>query len=158
MFSMKKQPVILMCLLAFGLSMPTAWAHEDHGATASAAGHPGSLKKLRRTIKITTLDTMQYDQKEIQVKPGETIRFVVTNAGKIKHELVIGTHEEQIEHAKMMASMPGMKHEDGDSVSLEPGETKSLVWRFGKPGVVEIACHVPGHYEAGMMSKVIVKK
>jgi len=67
--------------------------------------------------------------------------------------------EEQMgEHAEMMACMPGMKHEDGNSVSLEPGETKDLVWRFGKAGFVEIACHLPGYYEACMRAHVNVKK
>lgn len=130
-----------------------------HGDThASMAGKPGDPAKVGRTIKITALDTMRYDKKEIQAKPGETIRFVVTNAGKIKHEFTIGTREEQTEHAKMMASMPGMQHEDGNSISLEPGEAKELIWQFGKAGAVEIACHVPGHFEAGMMAKVLVKK
>ena len=176
---MKKQSVILVCLLALGLPMSAAWAdaghhehgmqgaknsagHEkesaghDHDAEISAAGQVGSPEKAGRTIKITALDTMQYDKKDIQAKPGETVRFVVTNIGKIKHEFTIGTREEQLEHAEMMASMPGMKHEDGNSISLEPGETKELVWQFGKAGAVEIACHVPGHFEAGMMAKVIV--
>jgi len=130
-------------------------AHGD--AHASMAGKPGNPAAVSRTIKISALDTMRYDTKDIQAKPGETVRFVITNAGKIKHEFTIGTREEQMEHAKMMASMPGMKHEDGNSVSLEAGETKELVWQFGKAGPVEIACHVPGHYEAGMTAKVSVK-
>ena len=125
---------------------------------ASMAGKPGDPSEISRTIKISALDTMRYDKKGIQVKSGETVRFVVTNVGKIKHEFTIGTKEEQMEHAKMMVSMPGMKREDGNSVSLEPGETKELVWQFGKAGTVEIACHVPGHFEAGMAAKVIVKK
>jgi hypothetical protein len=31
-----------------------------------------------------------------------------------------------------------------------------LIWQFGKAGVVELACHVPGHYPAGMVSEVQV--
>jgi uncharacterized cupredoxin-like copper-binding protein len=49
-------------------------------------------------------------------------------------------------------------HEEGNSVSLEPGVTKELIWQFGKAGAIEIACHLPGHYEAGMRARVNVKK
>lgn len=158
---MKKQSVIFVFLLAFGLPSPAVWAnagHHDHGTERSAAGQVGSPGRVSRTIEITALDTMRYDKKGIQVKSGETVRFVVTNAGKIRHEFTIGTREEQIEHAKMMASMPGMVHEEGNSVSLEPGVTKELIWQFGKAGAIEIACHLPGHYEAGMRVRVNVKK
>ena len=178
---MKKQSVIFVSLLAIGFPLSAVWAdsgHHDHGmqvveegaghhkknagyehgSETSAAGQVGSPDKVNRTIKINALDTMRYDKKNIQAKPGETIRFVVTNAGKIKHEFAIGTREEQLEHAEMMASMPDMKHEEGNVISLEPGETRELIWQFGKAGAVEIACHLPGHYEAGMKAKVSVKK
>lgn len=177
---MKKQSIVLVSLLAIGFPISAVWAdsghHDhgmqevddgmehhkinaghDHGAEISAAGQVGSPDKVSRTIKISALDTMRYDKKNIQVKHGETIRFVVTNAGKIKHEFAIGTREEQQEHAEMMASMPDMKHEEGNVISLEPGETRELIWQFGKAGSVEIACHLPGHYEAGMKAKVNVK-
>ena len=178
---MKKQSVILVSLVAIIFPVSVAWAEagphdhgmqeakegaghhqkntgHEHGNEMSAAGQVGSLDKVSRTIKISTLDTMRYDKKSIQAKPGETVRFVVTNTGKIKHEFAIGTREEQLEHAEMMASMPDMKHEEGNVVSLKPGETKELIWQFGKAGSVEIACHLPGHYEAGMKAKVNVKK
>jgi uncharacterized cupredoxin-like copper-binding protein len=82
----------------------------------------------------------------------------VTNAGKIEHEFVIGDAEEQRQHAAMMEEMPDMKHDEGNAVSLEPGQTKKLIWRFEKPETVEIACHVPGHYEAGMHAIVTVAR
>lgn len=178
---MKKQFVIFVSLLAIGFTASAVWAdsghhghgmHEseedgghhkinaghNHGTEISAAGQIGSPDKISRTIKITALDTMRYDKNSIQAKSGETIRFVVTNAGKIKHEFAIGTREEQLEHAEMMASMPDMKHEEGNAISLEPGETRELIWQFGKASAVEIACHLPGHYDAGMKARVSVKK
>jgi uncharacterized cupredoxin-like copper-binding protein len=49
-----------------------------------------------------------------------------------------------------MAHMPpGMHHELPNSLSLAPGETKRLTWRFGAAGTLEFACHEPGHYDAG---------
>ena len=121
----------------------------------SAAGRPGNAKKISRTIKIAALD-IKYDKPEIKVKAGETIKFVLTNAGKLRHEFMIGDAKEQSEHAEMMKQMPDMVHADANMITVEPGQTKSLVWQFTKAGTVEIACHIPGHYEAGMKSKVTV--
>jgi uncharacterized cupredoxin-like copper-binding protein len=132
--------------------------HAHDGALGhgdSAAGRPGNAKKIRRTIKIAALD-IKYDKPEIKVKAGETIKFVLTNAGKLRHEFMIGDAEEQREHVEMMKQMPDMVHADANMITVEPGETKSLVWQFTKTGAVEIACHIPGHYEAGMKSKVTV--
>lgn len=126
------------------------------GHGSSAAGKPGVATQAARTINVVALDTMRFDPQTLTVKAGETVRFVVTNKGRLPHEFVVGTTEEQKEHEKMMQNMPGMKHEDANSITLAPGETKNLVWQFGQSGVVELGCHIPGHYPAGMMSKVTV--
>jgi uncharacterized cupredoxin-like copper-binding protein/Cu/Ag efflux protein CusF len=133
-------------------------AHDAaHGHADAAAGQPGDPAKVSRTISIKALD-IKYDQSEIRIKVGETIRFVVNNAGKLRHEFILGGADAQRQHAEMMKQMPDMVHEDANSLTLEPGETKSLVWHFSKPGKLEVACHVPGHYEAGMESKLIVSR
>jgi uncharacterized cupredoxin-like copper-binding protein len=140
-----------------GMSNAEHGAHEhadEHGA--SAAGRPGDESRIDRMVKVTAYDTMRYKPQTLTVEPGETIRFVVTNAGKIRHEFVIGTAKEQHEHEEMMKQMPHMMHEDQNALTLEPGETKPLIWQFGKAGLVEFTCHVLGHYPAGMVSKVFV--
>lgn len=129
-------------------------AEGGHGA--SAAGKPGSAANAARTVNVVALDTMRFEPANLRVKAGETIRFVVTNKGKLPHEFVIGTVQEQKEHEQMMQKMPGMKHEDANAISLAPGETKTLVWQFGQSNDIQIGCHVPGHYPAGMLSKVTV--
>jgi uncharacterized cupredoxin-like copper-binding protein len=92
------------------------------------------------------------------VKRGETIRFVVRNTGKLKHEMVLGTIRELKEHAKQMRNFPEMEHADPNQVSVEPGKTGELVWRFTKAGTFDFACLVPGHFEAGMFGKVRVNR
>lgn len=139
-----------------GMPNAESGAHE-HGHGASAAGRPGSEQRVDRTVEVTALDTMRFKPVALIVKPGETVRFVVTNAGKIRHEFVIGTPAEQRAHEQMMQQMPNMEHEDPNALTLAPGETKTLVWRFSEAGAVELACHVPGHYRAGMVSTVDVK-
>ena len=131
--------------------------HGTHGHGDTAVGQPGDPDKIGRTIKITAQD-IKYDQSEILVKAGETVKFVVTNTGKLKHEFIIGSSDEQRQHAEMMKQTPDMVHEDANTLTLGPGETKNLVWRFIKAGALEVACHIPGHYEAGMKSKVTVRR
>jgi uncharacterized cupredoxin-like copper-binding protein len=54
-----------------------------------------------------------------------------------------------------------MKHEnDPAAVTLAPGASGEIVWKFSKPvqGMLEFSCHVPGHYEAGMTTKIALVK
>jgi uncharacterized cupredoxin-like copper-binding protein len=84
------------------------------------------------------------------------VRFVVTNFGKIDHEFSVATHAEHLEHRKMMAEMPDMKHADRNMVTLKPGQTKSLIWEFGpRRNDLEFACDIPGHAEAGMQGRFV---
>jgi uncharacterized cupredoxin-like copper-binding protein len=155
--------VVAMTVLNLSIALgaaeehPHATRHEHgHASKHTNFGQPGKADQVQRTIEVKALDTMRYDPQTFTVKAGETIRFVVTNVGRLKHEFIIGDAAEQRAHAEMMKKMPGMVHEDPNALSLEPGETKALIWQFGQTGVVEVACHVPGHYEAGMVAQVKV--
>lgn len=61
----------------------------------------------------------------------------------------------------MMARMPDMQQAaDPNTITLEPGERKTLVWKSSKAipaGQLVFACQIPGHYQAGMVSKVKIK-
>ena len=131
--------------------------HHHHAQPHSPAGGPGDLAKVSKVIQVRMLDSMRFEPARIEVRSGQTVKFVVTNTGKIRHEFGVGTHDEQKAHAEMMLADPDMKHEDGSVITVEPGQTGELIWRFGKPGVYEGACQVPGHYPAGMMSTIVVK-
>ncbi len=37
-----------------------------------------------------------------------------------------------------------------------PGKQGEIVWQFTRPGVVNFACLMPGHYEAGMKGLIKV--
>ncbi len=131
--------------------------HSGDGGHAQALGEHGDPKKVSRTVQVLMSDDMKYTPAKINVKRGETIRFAVRNAGRIKHELVIGSMAELKQHAELMRKMPGMEHAEPNMVTLAPGESGELVWRFTKAGTFDFACLQPGHFEAGMMGKVSVK-
>jgi uncharacterized cupredoxin-like copper-binding protein len=39
----------------------------------------------------------------------------------------------------------------------KPGKTTELLWHFNKAGTYEFACLIPGHREAGMHGKAVVR-
>ena len=121
-----------------------------------AYGQPGDPAKVSRTIELVMDDTMRFAPSQIRVEPGETVRFFIKNAGKIPHEMVIGSLAELKAHAAQMRKMPGMKHAEPNMVTLGPGQRGGLVWQFDKAGTVDFACLIPGHMEAGMSGKVTV--
>jgi len=55
-----------------------------------------------------------------------------------------------------MAGQTTPMHDDADGVSLPAGATKTLTYTFQHPGTLSYACHVAGHYEAGMKGTIIV--
>ena len=131
-----------------------AGGHGDGGETA--IGKPGVATKASRTITIEMSDNMRYTPSNIQVKQGETVRFVVKNVGQVKHELSLGTEKELLEHLEQMKKFPDMEHDEPGKVTLAPGKQGEIVWQFTKAGAVNFACLVPGHYEAGMKGAIKV--
>ncbi|OZG69765.1 hypothetical protein BTA51_29520 [Hahella sp. CCB-MM4] len=133
----------------------SAQGHGEHhhgGHMDTLAGKPGIRGEVDKTIEVTADDTMIfYLDQPLQVKDGETIKFVVTNNGHVEHEFAIGTKDEHVEHGAMMMQNPGMVHAaGGNAITLKPGETKELIWTFEEAWQVQVACNIPGHYEAGM--------
>ena len=93
-------------------------------------------------------DAMRFEPSEITVRAGDSIRFVVTNVGVVQHEAVVGTPDEQRAHAEEMAA--GDVHYHSNGVLVDPGQTGEFETWF-PAGQYLIACHLPGHYEAGMV-------
>ncbi len=133
-----------------------AKAGKSHHDAAGEIGVPGDPKQVVRTFRIAAGDDNKFRPAVVTVRAGETIKFVLKNDGKFKHEMMIGTQAELKEHAAVMAKNPEMEHDDPNAVSVQPGKTGELVWKFTKPGEVHFGCLVPGHYEGGMAGKVIV--
>jgi uncharacterized cupredoxin-like copper-binding protein len=103
-------------------------------------------------------DRMRFTPANMTVKQGETVRFRVKNNGKVLHEMVLGTMAQLKEHADLMKKHPGMEHDEPYMAHVAPGKTQTLVWQFTKHGEFYYGCLVPGHFEAGMLGKVVVTK
>ena len=139
-------------------------------------GEKGKSSEVNRTIEIKMYDNY-YEPREIKIKKGETIKFIVHNYGELVHEFNIATKEMHIKHQPEMMKMVeheillpnkidkkkmkemskkdhAMGHSHSNSVLLEPNEKAELFWKFNTNVELEAACNVPGHYEAGMILKI----
>jgi uncharacterized cupredoxin-like copper-binding protein len=153
----------LFALLALVALSAAAHEGKDHPASAksgpveTAFGRTGDARKVTRTIEVGMYDTMRYAPDAIEVKRGETVRFVLQNHGKVMHEMVIGTTRELDAHAKMMREHPGMEHHEPFMAHVSPDGKGEIVWQFTMAGEFRYACLIPGHFEAGMVGRITVK-
>ena len=153
----------LVCLSSWGAYR---WLDANPGWTDGGHNHgtPTSLlaQTVTRSVNIHMDDTMRFMPDKVEVQAGETIRFVVHNGGAVLHEFVLGNDKDIAEHAEMMRQMSSMSadhahgHGGGAALSVQPGSMGELVVTFAEPGTVQIACLVPGHYEAGMRGSIAV--
>lgn len=149
-------------------------------------GEPAPAAKASRSIDIVMGD-MTFDPGALDIKAGETVRFVLINKGRLLHEFNLGSAVTHAEHQQEMLKMQqsglltptamkqgmdhgamgqgamdhgeaGMSHEDPNSVLVEPGKTAELTWTFNKAARLEFACNIPGHYQAGMKGDLTVSQ
>ena len=148
-------------------------------ASMNMIGEKGDPKNIDRTIEINMYDNY-YEPNLIKVKKGETIKFIIRNLGEMVHEYNIATKEMHIKHQpemqklvdhgilmvdkidkekmKKMSKMDhSLGHSHANSVMIEPKKTGEIVWKFSKNLTLEMACNIPGHYETGMVGKIIIK-
>ena len=89
----------------------------------------------------------------MQVRAGETVRFKLVNEDPITHEFIIGTAAQQEAHE----TGPDVDHNGlPGQASLAPGETRTILFTFGKSGSLIFACHRPGHYAYGMRGTITI--
>ena len=171
---LRKSVLLASCLLA--LSSPV-WASP---AQTWDFGQPAPAAKASRSVEVVMGD-MTFTPKAIEIKAGETVRFVLVNKGQLLHEFNLGDaamharHQQEMlqmqqhgmltptgvkamDHSAMAGMGHGMQHDDSNSVLVEPGKTAELTWTFTKATSLEFACNIPGHYQAGMVGKVTVSQ
>jgi uncharacterized cupredoxin-like copper-binding protein len=110
--------------------------------TAAAAPPP------ERTVDVT-IHFSDFDVTSLEVSPGETVRFVVTNTDPIDHEFLVGDAEMQQIHEEGTEASHGARPGE---ISVPAGATVETTFTFPDrlaPGW-EFACHLPGHYAYGM--------
>lgn len=154
-----KRPLLVAAFLAAAAALPLGQA-SAHDAPHFAAGEPGNPKQKARVVVVTMKEgdgKMMYFPDRLEVRKGEQVRFILQNHGELDHEFLIDTTEANLKHYEEMKKNPDMEHDEPNGKSLKPKGKSEILWRFTKVGEFEFACLIPGHREAGMLGKIIVK-
>jgi uncharacterized cupredoxin-like copper-binding protein len=148
-------------LISAGLAVAGPGTAGHGHAKEAAYGKPGDPKKPARIIPISMKETddgkMVYFPDRVEVQKGQQVKFVLKNNGKVDHEFVLDTVENNAKHKIAMQQNPDMEHDDPNARRLAVSKGGEIVWQFTQPGEFEFACLIPGHYESGMKGTVVVK-
>ncbi len=140
-------------------------------------GEKGDPDEVSKVIEVKMYDNY-YEPNNFEIKKNQTIKFIVYNYGELVHEFNIATKSMHLKHQPEMMRMVeneillsdridkkkmkelskkdhSMSHSHSNSVLLEPNHSAELIWKFNANADLEIACNVPGHYEVGMIAKII---
>ncbi len=139
-------------------------------------GEKGKESEVDRIIEIKMFDNY-FEPNQIDIKKGETIKFIVINLGDLVHEFNIANKEMHIQHQSEMMKMieneillgdtidhkkmkemakidHSMSHSHSNSILLEPNMSGEIIWKFSSNIKLEAACNIPGHYESGMIAAI----
>ena len=140
-------------------------------------GEKGNDSEVEKIIEVKMFDNY-YEPSEFKINKNQTIKFIVYNYGELVHEFNIATKEMHLKHQPEMMKMVvneiivggkidkskmkemskvdhSMSHSHSNSVLLEPNQSAELIWKFNSDANLEAACNIPGHYESGMVAKII---
>jgi uncharacterized cupredoxin-like copper-binding protein len=132
--------------------------------TAACGGGNGghNATSAGQTVDVNMVD-VAFQPTTFTAKPGERVRFVFHNRGKTPHDAFVGDTAAQADHEMAMRDSNNRSgghdmHGGGgtDGITVDPGKTGELTYTFDRTGTVEIGCHQPGHYAAGMKLAVTV--
>lgn len=88
---------------------------------------------------------------EPKTLPVGSVRFLVANQGSVEHDMYL---------ERPGAEGDALKGPEGNPVfidSIKPGGKAVLEFEFEVPGeTYQLGCHLPGHYEAGMVTTFTV--
>lgn len=70
---------------------------------------------------------MLFQPDKLTVRAGEQVRFLLRNNGKIEHEFVVATIEDNLRHMKAMEASPDMRHEEPNARSPAEADGRNPV-------------------------------
>jgi uncharacterized cupredoxin-like copper-binding protein len=129
----KSVPIVLMVVLILGvLSACSSKTSNEQPVSSTTTASTDAT-----TVKID-MNEFSFSQKEIKVKQGETIHIVLTNSGKLAHD--INSQELNLD------------------MDAEPGKTTETDWTAPqKAGSYQIICDKPGHADMGMKMTMTIE-
>lgn len=112
----------------------------DTGGKQGEEYTPPTAEQLAKVTRTVTLDLSEFkfDPKDVTLKKGEVVKFVVKNVGALPHDW-------------MAEGIPAVA-----TGEFAAGEERVLVWEADRTGTFTTYCMVPGHREAGMVGTLTV--
>lgn len=128
-------------------------ASEEDGHEPAAHDEPGGAPD--RTIEVKMVEN-SFRPASFTVRAGETVRFVFHNDGKLVHEAILGDDAEHAEHERKMREQGAKMEHDEHEKPIGPGKTTEVTHTFKAGEALLFGCHLPGHFDAGMVAPITV--
>ena len=113
----------------------------------------GQACGAKKSVVNVTLGDYTVELSPATIPAGTPFKFEITNKGKEDHEFVIEKADQPNKPLTAEISGKTIKSEIED---IAPGKTVTLEWTFTEPGAYRVACHLEGHFEAGMKATLTV--
>ncbi len=146
---------------ATSMPEPTATSMPEPTATSMPTDNK-TMSPKSKEISEVNITMSEWDvnvASENSLKEG-SIKLTLTNSGNLEHNMVL-INDENYENLELTedASMADETKLDilGKISSLQPGESGELIIEDIKPGTYAFICNTPGHYQLGMVNKIIVE-
>lgn len=157
---MRKNILPIMLLLVFLLMLSACGGQSSMSSSSMNMGTATPSQTRNVATKVSTVYINETDYKiasSLQTfVVGAKYHFSVKNDGMVAHEFMIMP-------SSMAMGGTSMSDMDKQAVvhisNLNPGQTKTIDYTFPSSSAgshPEFACHLPGHYEAGMKLDVTV--
>lgn len=114
-----------------------------------AACGSGNAQASSNPVQIPiALSEFKIESPQTTFTTGTLYRFVIKNEGTIPHDWAIMPRGQTDESQALIRV---------DEAELSPGASVTREFTFNEAGDFEFACHLPGHYEAGMLLAIKVE-
>ena len=122
-----------------------------------AFGQPGDPAEPARLVEIELCEKpdgrMNFIPDVVQVRRGEQIRLIVRNEGESSHHVVVATAQDNLQRIRN----PGAARAEPNGIRVAPGQRGEILWRFTNAGDFDFSAVDPGHREAGLQGRIIVR-
>ena len=133
--------------------MKLRWILSLSVAATSLAGCSAGVADEGNVVRIR-IEHSRFIPGKIDVDPGSTVTFIVTNDDPIDHELIIGDQAIQDVHETGTEEKHGARPGE---ISIPARSERTTTYRFEAPGELIYGCHLPGHYEYGMRGAIDIR-
>ena len=150
--------IVATALVLIGMQRPGEPPPEVEIAAAGTSDAPRPVTVIMRDYS--------FEPTPLVLVPGETVRFIIFNAGLEVHDFVIGDGAVQQAWSiadvaatppNMLATAPPASVPPGTGglrVFLRSGEQATVDYSVPADEQLSLLCHIPGHIEKGMIGRV----